>query len=238
MSTTKSPRILAFDATVEPGSCALWAGGQLCGDVHANQGETSSQALLPAATALLRQYELSLQTIDAIAFGAGPGAFTGLRVACGIAQGLAFGLGVPVLAVDSLAAVALSAVDNDPALAGEILVATDARMGEVYFARYRRSGATVERIGDARVAPPDQVDFGASTAIAGNALRAYPVIAARSAGLRQFPDLLPSAGAIARLAAIDFQRGKAIAAIDAAPVYVRDKVAQTVQERLAAGGRA
>jgi tRNA threonylcarbamoyladenosine biosynthesis protein TsaB len=238
------PCLLAFDASVEPGSCALFRDGAALGR-RAAAGTTSSQTLLPLAGELLAGEGLGLQSVHAIAFGCGPGAFTGLRVACGIAQGLAFGLRLPVVPVDSLAAVALQAIDRHPD-AAEILVCCDARMGEVYCARYRNAQGWPQRLGEPAVLPPAAVaaafDDGTPAAqrlVAGNALLAYPALAERFAAAQALlPELLPLAEAVVRLAVPLFRQTGGLAPELAAPTYVRDRVALTVAERLAAGGRA
>lgn len=237
----KPRRLLAFDASLEPGSVALLIAGTAVDELAARPGETSSQALLPAATALLAARDLRLADLDAIAFGCGPGAFTGLRVACGIVQGLAYGLRLPVVPIDSLAAVALRAIDAAPLEAVNVLVTMDARMGEVYCAHYRNESGMPRRVGEPQVLPPADVPLPVGIShCAGNALRAYPALAERlaAAGVVLLPDLLPAAGAIARLAAEDFAAGRTVSAMEATPVYVRDKVALTTRERLAAGGSA
>ena len=233
--------LLAFDASIEPGSAALLIDGTGVDERGAGAGETSSQALLPAATALLAARDLRLTDLDAIAFGCGPGSFTGLRVACGIVQGLAYGLRLPVVPVDSLASVALQAIDAAPQEAGEVLVTMDARMGEVYCARYRNENGIPRRIGEPQVLPPADVPLPEGIShCAGNAWLAYPALAERlhAGSIVLLPGLLPAAGAIARLAADAFAAGKVVSALEATPVYVRDKVALTTRERLAAGGRA
>ena len=143
--------------------------------------------------------------------------------------------------IDSLAAVALLAIDAAPQDSGELLVTMDARMGEVYCAHYRVETGMPRRIGEPQVLPPDEVALPTGVnRCAGNALLAYPVLAERfaSAGLTLLPDLLPTAGAVARLAVEALAAGRVVSAMEATPVYVRDKVALTTRERLAAGGRA
>ena len=142
-------RILAFDASVEPGSCALLADGTLREQAVA-AGTSSSQGLLPIAAALLDAAGLHWSELDAIAFGSGPGGFTGLRVACGIAQGLAFAHATPVVPVDSLAALAAVALAEHPQC-DAVLALLDARMGEVYCAQYRRAAGAPARLGEAAV---------------------------------------------------------------------------------------
>lgn len=236
-------RILAFDASVEPGSCALLVGDALRERAVA-AGVSSSQGLLPLAAALLDEAGLRWNELDAIAFGSGPGGFTGLRVACGIAQGLAFAHATPVVPVDSLAALAAVALAEHPQCHA-VLALLDARMGEVYCAQYRRTAGAPLRQGETAVLPPTAVAIAtdepaAPLLCAGNALRAYPELATRlapqSVALRE--DLLPTAGSVARLAALSFAAHGGVPAEEAVPTYVRDKVAFTTAERLAQGGKA
>src|SRR5687767_8203459 len=125
--------LLAFDTATERMSIALLAGGEL--RLHeAAGGALASAALIPAAMALLAQAGITLRALDAIAFGRGPGAFTGLRTACSVAQGFALGAGKPVLPIDSLLLVAEDARAGDAPQ--RVWVATDARMDEVYAAHY------------------------------------------------------------------------------------------------------
>jgi tRNA threonylcarbamoyladenosine biosynthesis protein TsaB len=175
---------------------------------------------------------LGFSDLHGVAFAAGPGSFTGLRVACGVAQGLAFAQDLPLLPVGTLDALA-------SASGGEkVLVALDARMGEVYFGCFD-AGLAQGAIG---VYAPDQVPLPESTGwlACGNGLAAYPALRERlSAHVGTWlPGLMPSAEAVVRLAAARFASGERIDPADAVPVYVRDKVAQTVAERLARGGKA
>ncbi|MBK1679710.1 tRNA (adenosine(37)-N6)-threonylcarbamoyltransferase complex dimerization subunit type 1 TsaB [Rhodocyclus tenuis] len=227
--------LLALETSTDAGSVALWRDGEaseLACPSGDPVGTTHSQTLLPQVRALLEQAGLGFADLDGIAFAAGPGAFTGLRVACAVAQGLAFAHSLPLFPVATLEAMALAS-------GGErVLVALDARMGEVYF------GAYVDGIAQSPVVvlPPEDIVLPAGNdwLACGNALAAYPQLAERLQGrvVKQLPQLMPSAAAVARLAAPRLLRGENVAAADAVPVYVRDKVALTVAERLAQGGRA
>jgi tRNA threonylcarbamoyladenosine biosynthesis protein TsaB len=185
---------------------------------------------------LLAESGLKVGQLDAIAFGVGPGAFTGLRVACGAAQGLAVAAGLPLIPVTSLETMA--------ALAGadRVLALLDARMGEVYAGSYQLNDGRYVLHGDIGVLAPDAVCVpGEQSWLAcGNAIAAYPVLQERlsAAGIAMQPGILPTASAVVRLAAMRAAGGEGIDAALAAPLYIRDKVAKTVAERLSEGGRA
>lgn len=194
-----------------------------------------SDRLLPWVQQVLAEAGISLHQLDAVAFGAGPGSFTGLRMACGVAQGLAYGADIPVIPVVTLAALA---VVHGP---GRILACLDARMNEVYSAAYEVSGDEVEEILSPSVAPAELLSLppGRGWKGCGDAFTAYANALALRFGevVSSFdPTIPPLAPAVARLAASRFRQGKILSAADAVPFYVRDKVALTTQERLARGG--
>ena len=201
-------------------------------------GAQASATLLPQALALLAQADLSLADVDAIAFGRGPGAFTGLRTACAVVQGLAFGAGKPVLALDSLMIVAEDARQQAVAAAapleGLIWVAMDARMGEIYAAAYRFEGAAWITVDAPALYSPAALlgHWQCPAAVAGSALGVFAEQLGSPA--RSWPTSVSRAAAIAALAEQAWARGEATDAATALPVYVRDKVAQTTAERLAA----
>lgn len=229
-------KILALETSTEHGSVALLDGDRLVErPVLGRPGH--SETILPEVRALLKEAAVELAELDAIAFGAGPGAFTGLRLACGVAQGLALGAGKPVVPVCTLEALAGQCDQTS------IFVAADARMSEVYFAAYRRiNGVLVEQAAPACAVPAAVVlpvdgewfGFGSAFGAYGDAL--IPALGGRLAGFDASP--VPRASSVARLAATRFAQGGAIDPALAAPLYVRDKVAMTTAERLASGGRA
>jgi len=219
-------RLLALDTATEACSVAL-----LLDDVLHLRFEITERShadlVLPMVDELLGKAGVALADLDGLAFGCGPGAFTGLRIATGVAQGLALGAGLPVAAVSSLAAVA----EQVPAAAGEaILVCNDARMGEVYWGVYRRESGTIVAVAPDAVNAPDRVGEGAPWAhhTAGNAFLRHPALATRllGAGLRLHEGLYPRADAVARLGAIELAAGRGVPAELALPVYVRDDVAR------------
>jgi tRNA threonylcarbamoyladenosine biosynthesis protein TsaB len=229
-------KLLAIDTSCEHASLALLVDDEIIErtlEGHSNH----SERLLPTLTALLAEAQIPLTALDALAFGAGPGAFTGVRLACGVAQGLAMGAGLGVVPVCSLAALSLQG-------GGErVFVATDARIGEIYCAAYHcRGGAPVE-VQEPVCVPPHEVALPSDGRwyLIGSALRAYPDIVERLRGERCCgwnAAAVPRARDIATLAIAAVREGRAVAPELAAPLYVRDKVALTTAERLARGGRA
>ena len=224
-------RLLAFDTATDHMSIALQANGRVWTHDGAG-GAKASATLIPAVLRLLAQAELNLRDLTSIAFGRGPGAFTGLRTACSVAQGLAYGAGLPVLPIDSLCAVAEDArVSLAPQ---ETWVTMDARMGEIYAACYAFDGldwhtqmapslltpAALNAMWEA--APPHAVAGTALTVFA-NQLECADALCS--------PAALPRARAMLPLAQRLWQQGGAVSAALALPLYVRDKVAQTTQER-------
>lgn len=227
--------VLAIDTATEICSVALADGDDVVERSEA-VGQAHSERILPMVDALLRERGRRLADCDAIAFGAGPGAFTGLRIACGVAQGLAFGARKPVVPVGNLAALALVAAEAVPN-ARRILAAIDARMHEVYWAVYEHEdGALQERAAPSLAAADDLPALCRGQApdlVAGNALAAFPSLAARL-DVALAAQACASAAAIARLAIRALDSGGAVAPAQAAPLYVRDRVALTVEERRAA----
>ncbi|HPU79064.1 tRNA (adenosine(37)-N6)-threonylcarbamoyltransferase complex dimerization subunit type 1 TsaB [Accumulibacter sp.] len=223
--------LLAIETSTDLGSIAIWRDGELLRrDCPA--GRSHSETLLPLILSTLHEAGLGFSDLGGIAFAAGPGSFTGLRVACGVAQGLAFAHALPIIPVGTLEAMALASGGE------KVIILLDARMGEVYHGRFADSVP----LGEVAVCPPSALplpDSGDWLAC-GNGLAAYPVLRQRLSGCVSgwHPELMPDAGAVARLAAPRLARGVSIDAAAAAPIYVRNKVALTVVERLAIGGKA
>ena len=225
--------LLAFDTATERISIALAARGRVW--QHDGEGGAKASAtFLPAILGLLDEASVRLADLDAIAFGRGPGAFTGLRTACSVAQGLAFGSARPVLPIDTLLAVAENARTDDEPL--RVWAVMDARMREIYAAQYAYGDhgwevldapmlTSAERLNARwREAPPEVV--------AGNALRAF-ANELDPAGARCEPHASPRAVGMLNLARALASRGGAVDAADALPLYLRDKVAETMLERAA-----
>ncbi len=226
--------LLAFDSSTETLSVALTrplAGSARLWAWRGIGGAQASTTLLPQILAMLGEAKLQLRQLDAIAFGQGPGSFTGLRTACAVAQGLGFGAGVSVLPVDNLLAVAeearfQQAADDD---AFDVQALLDARMDEVYAARYCWT------TGHWRCDSPHQLL--APQHVAAAPLRAGNVFAAYGdrlpgAGHTTCIEALPSATAMLRLAPALLAAGLAVSPEQAWPLYIRDKVAQTTAERV------
>jgi tRNA threonylcarbamoyladenosine biosynthesis protein TsaB len=227
--------VLAVDTATPRCSVALAVDGRIV-EIAETVGQRHTERVLPMVQSLLRGEGRRLDDCDAIAFGAGPGAFTGLRIACGVAQGLAFGVGKPVVAVGNLEALALAASHGAPA-ARRVLAAIDARMQEIYWAAYDvEAGRLLERHAPALAAAADLpalCEWQAPDLVAGNAVTSCPAVAAE---LRQptAAEAIASAATIARLALARLAAGRAVPPAQAAPIYVRDRVALTVDERRAA----
>ena len=217
--------ILALDTATERCSVALLLGERVIErSVETPRGH--ADLILPMVEAVLKEGAVELRAVDAIAYGRGPGAFTGVRIAVGVAQGLAFGAGVPTIGVSDLAAVAFQA----GAPGEEVLVCMDARMGEVYWARFRcDTDGLPLALSEELVSRPEAVQPGLATIFAGTGFKAYPQLA--PAGTHAMhPEALPHARDVARLARPELRAGRAVRAAEAAPVYVRNQVAVAKQK--------
>ena len=225
-------QLLAFDTSTDTLSIAVGDGAQVWQHSAAG-GAQASTTLIPAILALLAQAGLRLEQLDAIVFGGGPGSFTGLRTACSVAQGLAFGAGKPVLPIDTLMAVAEEARVQHGVQQVQSLL--DARMDEIYTGFYSYAQGCWQQRADFQLLRPEAVVQEEGWAQAGNALAVYadriPAAIAHG-GLRCAA--LPTAAAMLRLAPALLAAGQAVAADQALPRYIRDKVAQTTDERMAA----
>jgi tRNA threonylcarbamoyladenosine biosynthesis protein TsaB len=232
---TATPRLLAIDTATEHMAVAVMVGER---DVCAQEagGARASQRLLPLVFELLHAAGLQAAQLDAVAFGRGPGAFTGLRTATSVAQGLALGIGCPVLPIDSLMIVAEEARMRFGVT--ELWVAMDARMDEVYAGAYRHEDGRWQVQHDAAL-------FGlpalhalwqarAPQAVAGSALAAFGNRLLCGDARRVDDAATDRAASLARLARAAWAQGEAIDAAQALPLYLRDKVALTTAERMAA----
>jgi tRNA threonylcarbamoyladenosine biosynthesis protein TsaB len=220
------PIILAIETSSELASCALLRGETVISRVSSGV-RTHSQSVLPMIQELLAEAGIALKDCDAIAFGSGPGSFTGVRTACGIAQGLAFGANLPVVPVVTLDAMALACHRQHDA--AEVLAVLDARMGEVYWAQYRFEAGTAAPLAvlPPALSAPQGVQPQGSPVACGNGLSAY----AEAFAAGGHADVMPHAEQVAQLAAIAFAEGKTVMAAEAQPLYLRNKIAYTQAER-------
>lgn len=255
---SKQPTVLAFDTSGEQLAIALVHGGGMLLD-NGPGGAAASASLLPRIHALLAQAGMGLQRLDAVAYGEGPGAFTGLRTSCAVAQGLGFGLGCPLLAIDSLLIVAEDARVQAAGQPGpgaterafEVAVAMDARMEETYVGHYRYVYGGAEQAGDLQLAvsawhplrQPALLSlpalcnlWGPGQTPAWRAGSAWAVFGERvhsQPGPHQFDIEQNRAAALGRLAQQAWQFGDKLDPAGALPNYLRDKVALTTLERQA-----
>ena len=227
-------KLLAIDTSTDRMSLAVQNGEH----VVTHQGAAGAQAsahLIHAVLDLLQQANVSLPSLQAIAFGQGPGAFTGLRTACSVSQGLALGLNIPLVPIDTLLCVAQSA---EP-VHTKVMSVLDARMGQVYSAAYERTSAGWSTVDKPMLSRPDELRWPAQwqdqpVLLTGNAVNSL----AQDLQHLQHPQVSvqeqwPDARAMLTLAAAAWQRGECVAAADAAPIYIRDEVARTTAQRLA-----
>ena len=221
--------ILAFDTSTEYLSLALLKGGETS-SYDCNAGQTHSQIILPQIQALLDSANLQLSDLQGIAFGAGPGSFTGVRIAAGVAQGLGFGANLPVVSACTLLALA------EASGADKVIACLDARMGEVYHAAYEKINDEWQCIIEPGLHKPDAVPAiaGAGWVGAGSGWQTYAeqLSFAYAAQLHATqPQLLPTAEAILKLALPIFAKGEAKSASEAMPIYIRNRVALKTVER-------
>jgi tRNA threonylcarbamoyladenosine biosynthesis protein TsaB len=220
--------LLAVETSTELCSVALLRDGELFVEEAMAQNR-HSELLVPMVRGVLDRAHLSATQMDAFAFGQGPGSFTGIRIACGVVQGLAFAAHRPVVPVPSLLALAEQSNQS------RVIAALDARMGEAYIAAYARNGddwdeVIAPRLADGASLPPLP---GRGWAATGSGFDSHPWLrdAYRDSVETRLEGDLPRAAAVARLAAGRFARSGGIAASEAAPLYLRDKVALTTGER-------
>jgi tRNA threonylcarbamoyladenosine biosynthesis protein TsaB len=215
-------KFAAFETSTEWCSVALWIDGEIAG-MEERAGHAHSEWVLPMLERLVAAAGISIAQLDAVAFGAGPGSFTGLRIACGVAQGLAFARGLPVIGISSLEAMAEESGET------RVVACLDARMHEVYYSAIEKTGLRWREVIPAQCVAPASapVPPGGGWTGCGNGFAVYG-----SLGLSKvIADIHPSAIAVARLAAPRLVAGEGVDAAQAAPVYLRDKVAYTIEER-------
>jgi tRNA threonylcarbamoyladenosine biosynthesis protein TsaB len=218
-------KFAAFETSTEWCSVALWRDGELSG-IEERAGNDASARVLPMLDRLLQSAGATVRDLDAVAFGAGPGSFTGLRIACGVAQGIALARGIPVLGVSTLEAMA------DECGAPRVVPCLDARMSEVYYGAMERQGSRWIEVIPALCAAPAALPKppGEGWTGCGNGFAAYDSLRGHLGLAGAIPQIHPSAMAVARLAAPRLAAGEGVDAALAVPVYVRDKVAFTQAE--------
>lgn len=214
-------KLLAIDTATERCSVALLVDERVI-ERATETPRGHADLVLPMVNDVLAEGGLTLRQLDGLAYGRGPGAFTGVRIAVGVAQGLAYGAQLATVGISNLAAVA-----QQFAVAGaRILVCMDARMNEVYWGRFEATpDGLVRSMVDERVDRPEAVDPGDATVFAGTGFGAYPQLAAGRAAVAIHNAALPHAREIARLAAAELRAGRGQPPERAQPVYLRDQVA-------------
>jgi len=227
-------RVLALDAATEACSVALLIDGKVTAR-SIESGKSTAAKIVTMAEEVMAEGQVSLSMLNGIAASVGPGAFTGVRITVAVAQGLAFGAGLPVAAVTTLEALALQVLREAGAHA---LACLDARMGEVYWGRFAADAAGgVLAIGAPQVGPPESIAVEPGTRYlgVGRGFRAYPILA-QIAGVQvdaERSQALPNAREMAHLGALRLAAGMGIDPADLQPLYLRDKVAFTEAERAA-----
>ncbi len=245
--STAPARWLAFDTSTDTMAVAAGHGGRVAA-VDAPGGALASAGLIGTAIAQLARVGLTLRELDVVAFGRGPGAFTGLRTACAVAQGIALGASIPVLPIDSLLIVADDALHQcgEIPTQADVHVMVDARMGEVYAGAYRWLDGRWHVLQAPRLCHPQvlaaEPALPQGAMVAGSALAAIDglqeALRARSAGLMGLPHLASRAAALQRLVHAAWATGDAVDAADALPIYRRATVAHPTAARAAARGAA
>jgi len=226
-------KILAIETATEACSAALWIDGALTSRFEVAPRE-HTRLILPMMDELLAEAGVGLADLDALAFGRGPGAFTGVRIAAAVIQGAAFGAELPVVPVSTLAALAQQGLDAD---APRVLAALDARMGEVYWGAFEADAEGLAvAVGAEQVITPEAVPVpeGQGWRGVGSGWGTYEQILRERLGDRVGdvdPAAYPGAVEVARLAVRDFAAGLAVSAEQALPVYLRDKVAEKPKPR-------
>jgi tRNA threonylcarbamoyladenosine biosynthesis protein TsaB len=221
--------ILAFETSTEYCSLALWFHNKMyTKEIQADQQH--SKLLLPMLQKLLAETEVSLTQLDGIAFGAGPGSFTGLRIACGVAQGIAFANDLPIVGISTLKALAHK-IDHN-----KMVVALDARMHEIYYAAYTKTSDDWQTIIEPVVCPPSQAPLlaGDNWIGCGSGFDVYKKELSSHLNGQIFhihTGLFPHAQEVAQLAIKTFQEGSGDSPDNVAPIYVRNKVALKENER-------
>jgi len=225
--------LLSLDTSTEFLSLALQLNDKTFTHTQ-HAGNASSELILPQIQALLEEAKVKLSDLDGVAFGAGPGAFTGVRIACGVAQGLGFGANIPVVGVNTLLALAEASGED------AVIACLDARMGEIYHAAFVRENDGWKEISGTKVCKPEVCKPEASPLLVcraagvGSGWAVYGEILSKVYAenlVKIMPEITPKAEAILKLATPIFAAGLAKPASEATPIYIRNRVALTSAER-------
>ena len=222
--------ILALDTSTEYCSVALWHDGAVVERCEL-AGQKHSEMLIGMIDALLKDAGFGINAMNGIAFGKGPGSFTGVRIACGAAQGLAFGANLPVAGVCTLEALAEASGKS------RVIAALDARMGELYHAAYEKRDDVWETVSEPCLCKPEDAPevsgenwFGTGSGFAMHGKTLDEKYAGQLSGMDG--SMVPQAAAIATLGAVQFALRRGVDAAQALPLYLRDKVALKTSERV------
>jgi tRNA threonylcarbamoyladenosine biosynthesis protein TsaB len=217
-------RFVAIETSTEWCSVALSIDGEIAA-LERRAGHRHSELALPMLESLFRSCKINVENLDAVAFGAGPGSFTGLRIACGLAQGLALPRSLPVIGIPTLETLA------EECAAERVVACLDARMREVYYAAFEKAGGRWREVVPAQCVAPDAAPPppGEGWVGCGSGFAVFPAFL-RNKIASMKPEIHPSAVAVVRLAAPRLAAGEGVDAALAAPLYIRDKVALTAQE--------
>lgn len=225
--------ILALDTSTDACSVALNQNGEITSSFEI-AAQSHTQRLLPMVDEILADAKLKLSQLDAIAFGRGPGSFTGLRICAGIVQGLAFGANIPVIPISTLRAMALQYFREHASFDGIVLSSLDARMSEIYWGLYQRDAqALCVTINDEQVAKPADVVAKAThkNIVGVGSGWNYPELAELKP-LKIEATIQPRAEEIVLLAAVELNQGRVVDALGAQPVYLRDSVSWQKRKRI------
>jgi tRNA threonylcarbamoyladenosine biosynthesis protein TsaB len=227
-------KLLAVETATEACSAALFVNGKIS-ERYSLTPKAHTRLILPMIDELMREAQLKPAELDALAFGCGPGSFTGVRIATGIIQGIGFAHNIPIVPVSNLATVAQDFFDHNKE--DTAFVAMDARMAEIYWAVYQRNSSGFARLlGNEAVIAANIVDSPADLSGVGIGTgwqNYHPELTKQLEGrvIRYEPDHLPCARAVAKLGIEAFQAGVAVRAESAIPVYLRNNVAKKTSER-------
>jgi len=227
-------KLLAIETATESCSAALLDNDEII-SVSEVAPRRHNEIILSMCEQVLAQGQTSLAQLDAIAFGRGPGAFTGVRLAASVTQGIALGQDLPVVPVSSLASLAQAAFESVQVT--QVLSCIDARMQEVYFGQYKLIDHKImQLVGEEKVFPPNMVNVCVNDECygVGSGWKPYAEIMQESLGKKLSYDenLFPQAKHVAKLAKVYFQQGNSVSAVEALPVYLRDNVAEKPKNKM------